>query len=259
MAAVPSSLHAQNRTLEIDDLRLEVDLATPVLSPDGSQAIVRVSTPNYDDDRIERTLILIDIATGAQRELTPHRRGAAQPRWSPSGDRLAFTDAGKADDSGEDDDSDEDGEGGGSQVFVLPMGGGEARQVTHAKEGVEDYEWTADGKHILYTSREPAVKLEGEERHNRSFEVGDHSYLTQQASRSAHLWRIQVEGGVADKLTEGAHNIGSFVVSPDGATLALEVWPSPHTADEYKNSVRLFDLESGETRHLLAVRGESAL
>jgi len=238
VAAIPTSLHAQNRTLEIDDLRLEVDLATPVLSPDGSQAVVRMSTPNYDDNRYERTLILVDVATGRQRELT-HRRGVGQPRWSPSGDRLAFTDAG------------EDEDRGGRQVFILPMGGGEARQVTHAKEGVGDFDWTADGKHILYTSREPAVELEGEERHNKSFEVGDHSYLTREASRSAHLWRVAVEDGKAERLAEGARNIGSFVVSPDGATVALEVWPSPHTADEYKNSIRLFDLESGETRHLL--------
>ena len=101
MATVPTFLHAQDRTLEIDDLRLEVDLATPVLSPDGSQAVVRMSTPNYDDNRYERTLILVDVATGRQRELT-HRRGVGQPRWSPSGDRLAFTDAGEADDSDED-------------------------------------------------------------------------------------------------------------------------------------------------------------
>ena len=93
-------------------------------------------------------------------------------------------------------------------------------------------------EHILYTSREPAAKREGEERHNKSFEVGDHSYLTQAASRSAHLWRVAVEGGVAEKLTEGVENIGSFVVSPDGATVALEVWPSPHTADEYNNGIR---------------------
>jgi len=182
MAAVPTLLHAQERTLEIDDLRLEVGLATPVLSPDGRQAIVMMSTPDYDDNRIERTLVLVDIATGVQRELTPHRRGVGRPRWSPSGDRLAFNDAGEDDPSGEG--------GGSNQVFVLPMAGGEARQATHAKEGVESYDWTADGKHILYTSRDPANKLEGEERHNQSFEVGNDSYLIQAASRSAHLWKV---------------------------------------------------------------------
>lgn len=44
MAAAPTSLHVQNRTLEIDDLRLEVGLSTPVLSPDGSQAKTVVVT-----------------------------------------------------------------------------------------------------------------------------------------------------------------------------------------------------------------------
>ncbi len=254
MVAAPTSLYAQNRTLKIDDLRLEVDLSTPVLSPDGSQVILITSTPNYDDNRTDSKMLLIDIATGVQRELTPHRRGAGQPRWSPSGDRLAFTDKGEKDDA-KDDDSDKEDDADeaakGNQVFILPMGGGEARQVTHAKEGVASFKWTTDGKHILYTSREPAVKREGEERHNKSFEVGDHSYLTQEASRSAHLWRVSVEGGEAERLTEGVESIGSFLVSPDGTTLALEVWPGPHTMDEYFNSIRLFDLESGETRQLL--------
>ncbi len=135
MAALPAALHAQDRTLEIDDLRLEVGLSTPVLSPDGSQAILITSIPNYDDNRTDRKMLLIDIATGEQRELTPHRRGAGQPRWSPSGDRLAFTDKGvKGDDE----------TAKGSQVFVLPMDGGEARQVTHANEGVQQFDscWT---------------------------------------------------------------------------------------------------------------------
>jgi len=118
---------------------------------------------------------------------------------------------------------------------------------------VESFKWTSDGKSILYTSREPAVKREGEERHNRSFEVGDDSYLTIEAPRSAHLWRAPVEGGEAERLTEGVENIGSFVVSPDGTTLALEVWPSPHMADQFNNRIHLFDLASGETRPLLPV------
>jgi len=238
LTAAPSILAAQTRTLEVDDLRLEVGVSTPVLSPDGSQAVVTTSTPNYEDNRFDRMLILVDIATGEQRELTPHRPGVGQPRWSPSGGWLAFADSGEGDEE--------------RQVFLLPMGGGEAQQVTHAEEGVGAFEWTADGAQILYTSREPAVELEGEERHNKSFEVGDNSYLTRAATRSAHLWRVPVDGGEAERLTEGVESIDGFVVSPDGQTVALEVLPLPHTGEGIRSTIRLLDLESGEMRGLVA-------
>jgi dipeptidyl aminopeptidase/acylaminoacyl peptidase len=238
------AVSGQERTLEIDDLRLEIGVATPVLSPDGSQAIVTTSTPNYNDNRFDRTLVLVEIATGEARDLTPHRPGVGQPRWSPSGDWLAFADL------------DEDGEG--HQVFVLPMGGGEARQVTDAEEGVDAFEWTADGAHILYTSRESARELSGEERHNRSFEVGNNSYLAQAAPRSAHLWRVPVEGGVPERLTEGVESIAAFVVSPDGVRVAVEVTPLPHSGEGIRSTIRLIDLESGETDDLIDDPGVGA-
>ena len=238
LTAAPSVLLAQESTLEIDDLRLEVGVSTPVLSPDGSQAVGTTSTPNYEDNRFDRTLILVDIASGEQRELTPHRTGVGQPRWSPSGDQLAFAD------------SVEDGED--RQVFVLPMGGGEARQVTNAEEGVGVFDWTADGAHILYTSREAGVELEGEERHNKSFEVEDNSYLTMEAPTSAHLWRIPVQGGEAERLTEGVESIDGFVVAPDGRTVALEVLPLPHSGEGIRSTIfRLIDLATRETRDLV--------
>jgi len=233
----PSIVFAQSRPLEVDDLRLEVGVSTPVLSPDGRQAVVTTSTPNYEDNRFDRTLVLVDIGTGAQRELTPHRPGVGQPRWSPSGDRIAFADSG------------EDGEG--RQVFMLPMGGGEARQVTHAGEGVRAFEWTKDGAHILYTSSDAEVEREGEERHNKSFEVGDNSYLTLEATRSAHLWRVSVEGGEAVRLTQGVESIDGFAVSTDGQTVALEVVPLPHTGEGIRSTIRLIDLGTGETRDLV--------
>jgi dipeptidyl aminopeptidase/acylaminoacyl peptidase len=244
LVATPVSVFAQERTLQIDDLRLEVGLSTPVLSPDGSKVVVTTSRPNYEDNRFDRSLILVDVSTGEQRELTPHRPGVAQPRWSPSGEWLAFIDDGK--EKGEDEGEDE-----GRQVFVLPMAGGEARQVTSVEEGVTGFEWTAEGEALLYTSRDAAEEVEGEERHNKSFEVGDNSYLTLEAPRSNHLWRVSLEGGEAERLTEGVESVESFVMSPDGATVAIEMMPLPHTGEGIRSTIHLLDLETGATRELI--------
>jgi dipeptidyl aminopeptidase/acylaminoacyl peptidase len=234
LAAMPALAAAQTRVLGIDDLRLEVGVSSLALSPDGAAAIVVTSRPNYDENRFDRTLVLVDLRTGGERELTPHRPGVGQPRWSPSGDRLAFLD------KGEDDD--------GRQVFVLPLVGGEARQATRAPEGVQVFQWSADGMHILYTTAESPEELEGEERHNKSFEVGDNSYLTREAPRSAHLWRIPAAGGDAERLTEGVTSIEGFVVSPDGQSVALEVIPLPHSGEGIRTTVQMLDLGSGELR-----------
>jgi dipeptidyl aminopeptidase/acylaminoacyl peptidase len=49
-----------------------------------------VSRPNLEEDRYDSKLVLVDVATGAQRVLTFDRKDVGSPRWSPSGDRLAF-------------------------------------------------------------------------------------------------------------------------------------------------------------------------
>ena len=228
---------AQDRALEIDDMRLEVGVENPVLSPDGIQVIVTTSTPNYEDNRFDKTLVLVDVTSGEQRNLTPHRPEVGHPLWSPVGNQIAFLDSG-------DDDK-------GKQVFVLHMGGGEARQITEEEEGVTTFSWSADGAHIFYTSQDPLVEIEGEERHNKSFEVGDSSYLTQAAPRSNHLWRIGVDGGEPEQLTRGMESIEELVVSPDGMTVAFTASPGPHSADSNRTTIRAIDLETGETRDLI--------
>jgi dipeptidyl aminopeptidase/acylaminoacyl peptidase len=81
---------AQARRMSLDDLGALVRLADPQIAPDGKAIIVVVSRPNYDDNRHDAELVLIDVATGGQRVLTRNRRQLAYPRWSPTGDRVAF-------------------------------------------------------------------------------------------------------------------------------------------------------------------------
>src|SRR2546427_5474676 len=109
---------AQSRRIELNDYSKIVSVSDPQISPDGRSIVVAVSRPNLEQDRSDRELVSIDIATGAQRILTYERKGVGSPRWSPSGDRLAFVATDGA------------GKEARPQVFVLPMAGGEARKIT---------------------------------------------------------------------------------------------------------------------------------
>jgi Tol biopolymer transport system component len=114
-------------------LRTVVNVSQPQISPDGKQIAFMKSTSDYVKNKHVSQLMLLDVASGATRALTYDRTGLDSPRWSPTGDRLAFiADAGSGDDTQ-------------SQIFVLPMNGGDPLQATKAKNGVDEFTWKPDG------------------------------------------------------------------------------------------------------------------
>src|SRR5205823_1961360 len=140
----------------IDNIGKIARLTDPQISPDGKSISIVVSRANYEENRYDPELTLIDVATHAQRVLTRDRRGVSQARWSLDGSRLAFL-------------ATLDGK---PQLFVLPMNGGEAWQVTKSATGVQQYAWRpgASGE-IAFVAADEPPKVTGEERHNRAFEI----------------------------------------------------------------------------------------
>ena len=90
LAIAPGKAEAQARKIELGDIQKIVDISNPAISPDGKSIVIIVWRVNWDEDRYDNQLVLVDIATGAQRPLTNIRKGLDSPQWSPSGDRLAF-------------------------------------------------------------------------------------------------------------------------------------------------------------------------
>jgi dipeptidyl aminopeptidase/acylaminoacyl peptidase len=80
----------------------------------------------------------------APQQLTFGEKSAHSPAWHPSGDRLAFV---------------RSGDSGTPQVFILPMTGGEAYQLTHAEHGAGAPAFSRSGEHLLYASRLPHEAL----------------------------------------------------------------------------------------------------
>src|SRR6202140_2258996 len=67
-----------------------VRVTDPQIAPDGKSIALVVSRTNFEENRYDPELVLIDVATHNQRTLTRDRRGVSQARWSPDGSRLAF-------------------------------------------------------------------------------------------------------------------------------------------------------------------------
>ncbi|HKW44368.1 MAG TPA: S9 family peptidase, partial [Candidatus Eremiobacteraceae bacterium] len=232
---------ADARLMGLGDLRRIVDVSEPQLSPDGKSVAVVVSRINWDEDRRDSSLVLIDVASGAQRTLTHGRDDVSTPRWSPTGDRLAFID------------SVSDGNDTSAQVFVLPMSGGDAVKITSAANDVEQYAWKPDGSQIAFVTQDENPKREGAARFLDGFEVGDNDYLRRGASLPSHLWLASASGGSTKRLTHGGWSISTpdggagtpISWSSDGNHIAITKLPNAIYGDSDPATIAIVDAHTG--------------
>jgi dipeptidyl aminopeptidase/acylaminoacyl peptidase len=246
--STPGRAKAQARKIDLGDLQKIVNVSSPEISPDGKSIVIIVSRVNWDEDRYDSQLGLVDIATGAQRPLTNIRKGLTLPQWSPSGDRLAFlAEAGEEKKAA-------------AQVFALHMNGGEPQQITSAPLSVEQFAWRPDGKDIAYvTSDEPPNKAEIAKHHDL-FEVGDNGYLATSAPTPSHIWLISASGGTAKRLTSGTWSLSKTAEdfppssllswSPNGKQICFTRQADPHLGDFEQTAVEILDVDSGQIHQL---------
>lgn len=238
---------AQGQRIQISDLHKIVRVADPQISPDDKSIVVTVAHANMKEDRYDSELVLIDIATGAQRALTSGHKGASSARWSPSGDRLAFLAI-----AGE-------GKDAAPQIFVLPMSGGDAKQVTTAPDGVEQFAWRPDGAMLAYVTPDPVDK-KAIEAHHDAFEVGDTDYLETAAAMPSHVWLVPADGGAAKRLTSGSWSLpivfppsppsSPLSWSPDGKSIVITRQETAEPGDGDEATLRILDAATGQTRKL---------
>ena len=129
------------------DLTLEAlaDLQVPSglrISPDGSKVLYALRSWTKKREIATSSIWMADIGKErSARQFTSGLFNDEQPQWSPDGTSIAFK-------------SDRGQPGKTSALYVMSLGGGEARPVTPAynESPISAFEWSPNGAFIAYTS-----------------------------------------------------------------------------------------------------------
>jgi dipeptidyl aminopeptidase/acylaminoacyl peptidase len=118
------------------------------------------------------------------------------PRVSPDGSQVAFVLR----------TTDLAANRGRSDLWLVPLAGGDARRLTTAPENDTEPRWSPDGGSLFFLSSR---------------------------SGSSQVWRLPLAGGEAEPVTDLPLPVANLLVSPDGSHLAfsLEVFPDCPTLD----------------------------
>ena len=193
--------------------------ADPRISPDGRQVVYQRRFMDKMRDVRRSHLWIIDADGRRHRPLVAGAADAFHPRWSPSGDRLAY--AARVEKK--------------VQIVIRWMDTGQTAAVTRLTESPSDIVWSPDGKTLAFSMQvrgKPAslvqlpTKPEGAKWAKPPkvidqlfYRADGQGYLKPGFN---HVFIVPAEGGTPRQITNGDYPHGRPAWSPDSRTVIVE-------------------------------------
>ncbi len=239
------------KTFELNDLQELSKFSQPLISPDGKYVAVVVSKPDWKSAKNKQTLYLISLADGSIRKLSSQRESLSEVHWAPLGDRLGFVA--------------KDMKTKHTQVFVMPMNGGDALQITQSKTGIEEFSWSPNGKSIAFVAQDTIPNPKAIKHNEDGFRVSDNNFLVRRIPQAWHLWMVSAQGGQAKRLTKGSWSletdqgsISRLAWAKDGRSIAFQQFPDVWEGNAFHSVIARVDTAAIKIDTLVCALGSSS-
>lgn len=148
----------KRRAVTIDDLFVTKSVTNPVLAPHNETAVFVVTEVNKEENAYYSAIHHIDLQTREVTQFTFGKQLVSAPKWSADSKFVAFL-------------SDRSEK---TQLYILSVTSGEARQLTNCPRGIEAFEWSPCGQKIWFSG-----PLKTGETFNSNEEVADEVFPQQ--------------------------------------------------------------------------------
>jgi len=244
----------EKRAFTIEDLYRLKGISGLSLSPDGSKLLFEVSASDLKKAKRNTQIWMLDLGTGASRQLTFAEKSSTSPQWSRDGKTICFVSSRE----------------GGSQLWALDMAGGEARKLTSFVPGIGTPRLLPEGGKVVFDAQVFPESMADASRHKELAEKLENGPVQAHLADSllfrhwteyrdyqyTHLFLASFGDGKVEALTNGRQDYpadattGSpqtYDLSPDGKELCVTTTTDAVPARSTNQDLFLISLEGDRT------------
>ncbi len=250
MLFVASAAIAQT-TFTFNDLVKIHRVSDAQVSPDGKFVAYSIGNVDVEANRTVSQIYVVPVNGGAPKQITKDTKSSSSPRWSPNGERIAYTS--------------------GGQIWTMEADGDDRKQVTKISSGAGNPVWSPDGKMIAFSSdiypecasddcnAQKAAYAESGKMQAKVTERLLYRHWTEWRNHlRTHVFVVSSNGGIARDVTPGdfdsppygASTGTDYAFSPDSKEIVYLKNPDKVEAVSTNSDIFLVPVSGGEAKNI---------